>query len=68
MPKSRVRKNKRPPYVCDPCKTRDCNNCTDIMRVVFDQQLICKCDRRGHDGEPRDKQVKDPFTGEVHVS
>lgn len=53
--------------VCIPCKTGDCNNCVDILRSVYTDVQICKCQRRDHSGEPLSRQILDPETGTVHA-
>lgn len=59
------------PFVCTHCQEGNCDSCIDIGRVmmvrVADFVPICKCKTPGHDGEPVDQQVKDPFTGTVHA-
>lgn len=53
-------------FVCVRCQENKCVECIDIMRFIWNQKLICKCPRLGHDGEPRNSQVEDPFDGSVH--
>lgn len=55
------------PFVCTHCKAEDCSHCIDVLRVVFDMELICHCSRRDHSGEPRDQQIRDPETGTVYA-
>lgn len=53
---------------CPRCKEDKCNECVDVTRILLGfRDLICTCTRRGHGGEPRDKQIADPFTGDVHA-
>lgn len=54
-------------FVCTECKNDNCIRCIDVARVVFKMEEICKCRRQNHRGEPRDRQIKDPFTGAVHA-
>lgn len=54
------------PFACSHCKAGNCNKCIDVMRVIYSQELICKCDRPGHSGEPTENQILDPETGAVH--
>lgn len=53
-------------FVCTRCQADDCKNCVDVLRTIYTDQMICKCKRIGHDGEPVDQQVVDPFTESVH--
>ena len=53
-------------FVCIRCKQDDCENCVDILRVIYTDATICKCKRKGHSGEAVEKQVKDPFDGTVY--
>lgn len=55
----------REPFVCHLCQKGRCDKCIDIINVILDRKLVCKCTRRDHSGEPRDKQILDPTTGEV---
>ncbi len=58
---------KPPKFVCTQCQDGNCESCIDVLRAVMQNaQPICKCARRGHDGEPVEQQVSDPFTGSVH--
>lgn len=53
-------------WVCTHCKADRCNQCTDIMRFALNlRPALCKCKRKNHSGEPRDKQIQDPETGAV---
>lgn len=51
--------------VCVNCKNGDCYKCVDVLRMVYTDQPICKCERKNHGGEPNEQQVTDPFTGSV---
>lgn len=51
---------------CPRCKEGKCNECIDVSLVLAGRPLICQCTRKGHDGEPRDRQVLDPI-GEATV-
>lgn len=53
--------------VCIPCTRGECQNCVDILRIVYATKTICRCEKRGHSGEPRDQQVLDPETSTVHA-
>ena len=52
-------------FVCYFCLRNECTYCIDIMRWCQDRPLICNCKQVGHSGEPRDKQILDPTTGEI---
>jgi hypothetical protein len=54
-------------FICVRCQAGTCTGCIDVMRVVWDQKLICECPRPGHDGEPTGKRVLDPFDGSIHA-
>ena len=62
----RYDRRKPPPFVCQKCQLGLCEECIDVLRVIFSDTLICKCKRKGHDGEPVNWQIKDPETGAVH--
>lgn len=51
---------------CKNCKNGNCNECVDVLRSVYTDDLICTCTRKNHFGEPADNQVADPFDGSVH--
>lgn len=51
--------------VCPKCKKGECQNCVDVALVLVGSRTVCECTRKDHAGEPRDKQVRDPFTGSV---
>ena len=52
--------------VCVNCKNGNCENCVDVLRMVYTNDLICKCERKNHLGEPLAEQIRDPFTGDIH--
>lgn len=54
-------------FSCSHCKAGNCAQCTDVMRVVFNMDPICKCTRPDHGGEPVNQQIKDPETGTVYA-
>ena len=54
-------------FICVKCQADECVGCIDVMRVVWDQKLICKCPRPGHDGEPVGKHILDPFDYSIHA-
>lgn len=54
-------------YVCFRCYDAKCSQCVDVMAVVMGTETECNCQRPGHDGEPINNQVTDPFTGAVHA-
>ena len=57
----------RNPFVCSHCKEGDCENCTDIVRIiVLKKDPICGCERPNHSGEPVNNQIADPETGTVY--
>lgn len=39
------------PFVCDRCKKADCENCIDVLRSVYTDKMICRCNRARHSGE-----------------
>lgn len=53
--------------VCTRCSAGKCEECVDILRMVYTDKTICTCTRQGHSGEPRDQQILDPDTGAVHA-
>lgn len=53
-------------FSCSHCKGGNCENCTDVMRVIFGLPPICKCTRPNHGGEAVNQQIKDPETGTVY--
>lgn len=55
------------PFVCQNCKEGKCIECVDILRILYTSDMICKCKRRGHSGEPSDEQILDPTTGDVYA-
>jgi hypothetical protein len=62
------RHSQKPPiFVCSHCQAGKCEECVDVLRVVFALDTLCECTRKGHSGEPVDQQVADPFTGAVHA-
>lgn len=52
-------------FICTNCTDGKCEECVDILRMVYTDETICRCRKRGHAGEPRDSQVLDPETGDV---
>lgn len=52
--------------VCGHCKRGDCNNCVDVLRAIYTDNMICRCTRQGHGGEAINNQILDPETGSVH--
>lgn len=52
--------------VCKNCKDGNCSACVDVLRAAYADDLICRCTRRNHMGEPVDQQIKDPETGTVY--
>lgn len=55
------------PWTCIQCRNGNCEGCVDVLRAVIPHaEPICKCETPGHDGEPVDQQVRDPFTDSVH--
>jgi hypothetical protein len=60
-------KTNRRHMVCKQCEEGRCEECVDVLRAIYSNNLICKCTRRGHAGEPRDKQIMDPETGTVYA-
>lgn len=58
-------KPRRIDMVCPKCKKDKCNECIDVTLILAGRDQICACIKQGHDGEPRDRQVQDPFTGAI---
>lgn len=54
-------------FICTHCSAGDCNNCSDIMRIIVNLPEICQCARPEHSGEPVNQQILDPETGDVHA-
>jgi hypothetical protein len=52
---------------CSNCHAGNCEQCVDVIHILLGQPCICQCTRRGHSGEPRDKQIADPETGAVYA-
>lgn len=50
---------------CPNCKKGKCQKCVDVSLVLAGRDQVCTCTKQGHDGEPRDRQVQDPFTGSI---
>lgn len=50
---------------CVPCKNDNCSGCVDVTLILLGREPICTCERKKHGGEPRDNQVRDPFSGTV---
>lgn len=50
---------------CPKCKAGKCNECVDVALILLGRKEICTCTRQAHSGEPRDRQVQDPFTGAI---
>jgi len=55
------------PFVCEGCQYGVCERCIDVLRSIYSKELICKCKRKNHMGEPRDQQILDPETNAVHA-
>jgi hypothetical protein len=53
--------------ICPNCKAGKCNECVDILRLVYSKKRICECTKKGHSGEPRDQQIRDPFDGKIYA-
>lgn len=51
--------------ICVNCRENNCANCVDVVRSVYTDDMICKCTRKNHLGEPFSQQIKDPETGSV---
>jgi hypothetical protein len=54
-------------FVCSNCHNGNCFECVDVLRMVYTDETICRCTRRGHDGEPNSQQILDPETGAVYA-
>ena len=52
--------------VCSNCKAGRCEECVDILRILYTDKMICECTRKNHNGEPRDQQILDPESGTVY--
>ena len=55
------------PFVCTHCQANECEECTDILRIVANLPEICNCQAPDHSGEPVLQQVRDPFDGSVYA-
>lgn len=54
-------------WVCTHCKAGRCNQCTDILRAAIGlEDTLCRCKKKDHAGEARDRQIRDPETGTVY--
>ncbi len=54
-------------WVCDSCRSDDCSDCIDVLRVkILMREPICYCKRKKH-GETADARMEasDGNTGEV---
>ena len=51
---------------CPNCKKGECENCVDVLRILYSEEPICTCERKEHGGEPVNSQIKDPFSGSVY--
>lgn len=54
-------------FVCSMCKQDLCEFCIDVKRAIYSKEMICRCKRKAHAGEPRDQQILDPVTNDVHT-
>lgn len=52
--------------VCPNCQKGNCENCVDVLRILYSEELICQCTRKDHAGEAVNQQIKDPETGSVY--
>lgn len=52
--------------ICVPCLEGRCQDCVDVIHVVLDMPLICKCTRANHSGDPTNRQIVDPEDGTVY--
>lgn len=60
-------RGKESTFVCTHCQESRCSECVDILRVIYTNQMICKCKRTEHTGEPVDQQIQDPETGTIYT-
>lgn len=67
MSKRHDQKPDKKNMTCTPCGRGHCEECVDIIRMLFTKNRICQCTRKGHDGEPINQQIKDPETGTVYA-
>lgn len=51
---------------CKNCQDGNCQNCVDVLRSVYSEELICQCTRKNHGGEAINNQIKDPVSGDVY--
>ena len=59
-------KPKREHLVCKPCSEGNCARCVDVYRYLSGKKdPICECRKKDHGGEPREQQIRDPFTNEI---
>lgn len=54
-------------FVCTHCQAGECEECVDILRSLYTENMICMCSRNEHSGEPVLKQIVDPETGTVYA-
>lgn len=52
---------------CFNCRNGHCENCVDVLRMVYSDEMICTCTRKNHLGEPIANQIKDPESGTVYA-
>lgn len=52
--------------VCVNCKKGNCSNCVDVPRAIYTDDMICKCQRKDHMGEPNRQQILDPDSGSIY--
>lgn len=51
---------------CTNCKKGKCEECVDVLRAVYSDEMVCECIRKNHSGDPSENQIVDPFTQSVH--
>lgn len=55
---------------CPACRLGNCIECPDRIFLILRKDPVCTCKKAGHEdaisGEPRNVQVVDPFTEDIH--
>lgn len=53
-------------FICVHCKLGHCYECIDILRMVYTDEMLCRCTKAKHNGELVEAQIKDPETNTVY--
>jgi hypothetical protein len=54
-------------YVCTACERGDCSECVDVFRAAVGQSMRCTCTRKGHTGEPGDRNDNDQVANDLVI-